>query len=218
MKPYYEDDLITLHHADCMEHLDMLGQADVMVTDPPYGMSLRSGWNGAFGDNKIAGDGSTAVRNDVLTEWGIRPAVVFGRWSVPRPLGTRMVLTWEKGEHVGMGDLALPWKPNTEEIYILGTGFQGKRTTSVLKHLAIAGMVGQAAKGTRHHPTEKPVSLMEELIGKCPPGVVVDPFAGSGSTLRAAKNLGRRAIGFEIEEKYCEIIAQRLAQEVLFIG
>lgn len=213
--PYYEDELVTLYHADVLEHLDLLDQADVMVTDPPYGMSLRSSRNGAFGDNKITGDGSPAVRNGVLTEWGDRPAVVFGRWSVPRPAGTRMVLTWEKGEHVGMGDLSLPWKPNTEEIYILGTGFQGKRTTSVLRHLAIAGTVGQSAKGTRHHPTEKPVSLMEQLIGKCPSGVIVDPFAGSGATLRAAKNLGRKAIGFEIEEKYCRITADRLAQEVL---
>lgn len=126
-----------------------------------------------------------------------------------------MVLTWEKGEHVGMGDLSLPWKPNTEEIYVLGSGFVGKRTGSVLKSLAIAGTVGQGALGTRHHPTEKPEALMAALITKCPPGTIADPFAGSGSTLVAAKSLGRRAIGVELEERYCEIAAKRLSQDVL---
>ena len=111
-----------------------------------------------------------------------------------------------------MGDLSIPWKPNTEEIYVLGSGFTGRRTGSVIKSLAIAGTVGQAGKGTRHHPTQKPVSLMESLITKCPPGIIADPFAGSGSTLIAARNLGRKAIGVELDERYCEVIAKRLAQ------
>ena len=142
--------------------------------------------------------------------------MVFGRWSVTRPADTKMVLTWEKGEHVGMGDLALPWKPNTEEIYVLGCGFVGARTGSVLKHLAIAGCVG--LRTSRWHPTEKPAGLLKELIAKCPPGTVLDPFMGSGTTLVAAKELGRRAIGIEIEEKYAEIAAKRLSQEVFDFG
>lgn len=178
-------------------------------------MNLRSGRGGAFGASTIAGDSTTAVRDAVLDRWGPGPALVFGRWTEPRPAGTRALLTWEKGEHVGMGDLSLPWKPNTEEIYVLGTGFAGRRTTSVIKCHAIAGTVGRADNGTRHHPTEKPVALIRELLTKCPPGVVADPCMGSGTTLRAAKDLGRPAIGIELEERYCEAAALRLAQEVL---
>lgn len=108
-----------------------------------------------------------------------------------------------------MGDLTLPWKPNWEEIYVLGTGFAGARTSGVLSGYHVPA--NEAAGRT--HPHEKPLSLMRELVSKCPAGSVVDPFAGSGTTLRAAADLGRRAIGFEIEERYCERIAKRLSQQ-----
>lgn len=217
-EPYYQDESVTLYHGDCLT-IDAWLEADVLVTDPPYGMALRSSRNGAFGDCDIAGDETTAVRDAALEAWGDRPALTFGRWSVTRPTATRMLLTWEKGEHVGMGDLAIPWKPNTEEIYVLGSssGFTGHRGSSVLRHLAIAGTVGQAAKGTRHHPTEKPIGLMVELIAKTT-GVVADPFAGSGTTLLAARSICRKAIGVELEERYCEVIAKRLAQGVMDFG
>lgn len=214
VEPYYEDESVTLYHGDALEITEWLA-ADVLVTDPPYGMTLRSGRSGHFGNLAITNDDNLNSRDAALSAWGARPALVFGRWSEPRPVDTRAVLTWEKGEHVGMGDLALPWKPNTEEIYVLGSGFAGRRTGSVIKSHAIAGTVGQGAKGTRHHPTEKPQGLMEALIAKCPPGIIADPFAGSGTTLRAAKALSRRAIGVELEERYCEIAARRLSQGVL---
>lgn len=185
------------------------------MSDKDPVMALSSGRGGAFGRSTIAGDESLIARDAALTAWAERPALVFGRWSQPRPDKTRAVLTWEKGEHVGMGDLSLPWKPNTEEIYVLGTGFEGRRVGSVIKQHAIAGTVGQAGLGTRHHPTEKPTPLIESLIAKCPPGVIADPFAGSGSTLIAAVNQGRKAIGVELEERYCEIIAKRLSNQTM---
>lgn len=129
-----------------------------------------------------------------------------------------MRLTWDKGEHVGMGDLSLPWKPNTEDVYVIGKGFHAaRRGSSVLRHNAVAGTAHGAHNG-RLHPTEKPLDLMETLVAACPPGTVADPFAGSGSTLVAARNLGRHAIGVEIEERYCETIARRLAQDCLDLG
>lgn len=215
--PYYADELITLYHGDCLEHSEWWTGADVLVTDPPYGMKLRSGRGGAFGASQIEGDDDPSTRDAALAIWGEGPALVFGRWSIPRPAGTRMVLTWEKGEHVGMGDLALPWKPNTEEIYVLGSGFTGRRGGSIIKSHAIAGTVGQAGRGTRFHPTEKPVGLMEALIAKTV-GTVADPFAGSGPTVLAARALGRRVVAVETWEPYCEVIVKRLEQGVLDFG
>lgn len=110
-----------------------------------------------------------------------------------------------------MGDLKFPWGKSDEEIYIIGKGFAGKRGPNVLVHNK------PPVSNREAHPTPKPVPLMERLIEKCPPGVIADPFAGSGATLVAAKNLGRKVIGVELEEKYCEIIAKRCAQDVLDI-
>lgn len=206
MTPYYQDDSVTLYHGDCREVTEWL-DADVLVTDPPYGIAFSSGWDNQFRDVKIANDGDTSARDDVLKKWGDRPGLVFGSWRHPPPDATRMVLTWDKGT-VGMGALDLPWFPCTEEIYVLGKGWQGTRTSAVMRH------VGRNID----HPTEKPLGLMQSLIAKCPAGVVADPFAGSGSTLAAAKQLGRKAIGVEVHEPYCELIARRLAQDVLDFG
>lgn len=203
MKPYYERDGITIYHGDCREILPSI-KADVLVTDPPYGMAYRSGWSGAT----VAADEDVSVRDQVLAAWSPRPALVFGRWSEPRPAGVRARLVWDKGEWPGMGDLALPWGPSDEEIYVLGSGFVGKRAGTVLR----SNRVGAAEAD---HPTAKPEWLMVRLIKACPSGVILDPFAGSGTTLVAAKLEGRHAIGIEIEERYCEIAAKRLAQEVL---
>jgi site-specific DNA-methyltransferase (adenine-specific) len=109
---------------------------------------------------------------------------------------------------------ATPWSPADEEIYVLGSGWSMPSRLNYYETTeARAGTGGLAA--VIGHPTPKPVGLMRGLLTACPPGVVLDPFAGSGSTLRAAKDLGRSAIGIELVEQYCEIAAKRCAQEVL---
>jgi DNA modification methylase len=204
VKPYYEHGGITIYNADCLQECGWQHAGDVLVTDPPYGMAYQSGWSG----RSIQNDETTAVRDAALALWGDKPALVFGRWDCPHPAAARLMLTWDKGDWPGMGDLALPWGPSTEEIYVLGSGFVGKRSGSVIHTDRLTG-------DTRH-PNEKPLSLLVKLLQRCPPGVVVDPFMGSGTTLRAAKDLGRQAIGLEVEERYCEIAARRLGQECLF--
>lgn len=203
MTPYYADDLVTLYHGDAR---DGLPDADVLVTDPPYGMAYESGWTGS----SIANDHDASTRDAVLQAWGSGPALVFGRWSVVKPAATRHLLIWDKGDWPGMGDLALPWGPSTEEIYVLGSGFVGSRKGSILRDQ------NRPSGPQAFHPNEKPVGLMSRRLEACPASwLVLDPFAGSGSTLVAAKNLGRRSVGIELDEAHCERAALRLSQEVL---
>ena len=208
MTPYYQDDLVTIHHGDGLAFIDMLD--GVLVTDPPYGIDYRSGKAGKLA-RSIAGDTDTSLRDGVLERWD-GPALVFGTWRIRRPAGTRQVLIWDTMGALGMGALDLPWKPAHQEIYVIGKGFSGHRGTDVLRYPPVQSM----ARTGRVHPHEKPVALMRDLIAKCPPGIIVDPFMGSGSTLRAAKDLGRQAIGIEIDEGYCELAAKRMAQEPLW--
>jgi DNA modification methylase len=209
MTPYYEKDGITIYHGDCREILPTVDAA-VMVSDPPYGIAYNSGHYGTL-PRSIKGDKDTSARDGALQEWHPRPALIFGSWKIERPADTRMLLVWDTLGALGMGDLSLPWKPAHQEVYVIGSGFNGHRGSDVLR---FANTQAQAANG-RVHPNEKPVKLLAALIAKCPEGTILDPFMGSGTTLVAAKNLGRKAIGIEIEEKYCEIAAKRLAQGVL---
>jgi site-specific DNA-methyltransferase (adenine-specific) len=216
MSVYYEDEYVQLHHGDCRA-IRGWTTADVLVTDPPYGVAWKRGATTWYGKNgavvpqdieTVAGDHSPEVRDLALDLWGDRPAIVFGSWRVPRPAGVRHRLVWHKqGRNPGPSNA--PWFSVDEEIYILGSGFHGKPNPSVYptteNRATEPGRIG--------HPTPKPVALMEALIAKCPPGVIADPFAGSGATLIAARNLGRKAIGVELEEKYCELIVKRLSQQ-----
>lgn len=214
MKPYYDHGGITIYHADCLAEIAWQ-DASVLICDPPYGMAFVSSKTTR---RPIAGDKDAALRDAILDAWGSKPAAVFGTWRVARPPNVRQLITWYKASvGPGMGDLSLPWGCATEEIYILGDGWTGRRrpnliTTSEQR----GGTVGVAA--LLRHPTPKPVGLMTELIECAPPGIVADPCCGVGATLLAAKALGRKAIGVEVEEKYCEIAAIRLTQETLDLG
>lgn len=210
-----KDGSVLLYHADCLDILPQLpdGCVDAVVTDPPYGIEYISGMTGHDGGTAlpgIVGDHDTSLRDRVIDWAGATPWVVFGTWKQRRPPGVDAVLIWEKGDHVGMGDLSMPWKPNTEEIYICGRGFSGHRGTSVLRHNAPVSW-NSVAFG-RAHAHEKPLSLMLELCAKCPRSGVADPFMGSGTTGVACVRLGRRFVGIEIERKYFDIAARRIEE------
>jgi site-specific DNA-methyltransferase (adenine-specific) len=219
MKPYYQNELVTLYHGDCREITEWL-QADVLVTDPPYGISwkgITTGLNKAYFKHKdgIANDGDSASRNEVLNLWGVKPAIVFGSWRIPRPNQTEHRLIWHK-QGQAPGPLNAPFMTQDEEIYILGKGFV---STSPPMRSVITTKENRSTEVAKiGHPTPKPIGLMETLIARCPDGVIADPFAGSGATLIAARNLGRKVIGVELEEKYCELIANRLCQEAFDFG
>ena len=219
MSVYYQDDFVTLYHGDCLTETAWL-DADVLVTDPPYGIA----WKGVSnyvrkGSGKkleakwtdgIANDQNADARDDVLAKWGNRPAIVFGSWRVARPENTQHRLIWWKRGHAP-GPANMAFMSQDEEIYILGDGFV--KSSPPMRSVIESKEARSIEVAKIGHPTPKPIGLMETLISRCPDGVIADPFAGSGATLVAARNLGRKAIGVELEEKYCEIIATRLSQQ-----
>jgi site-specific DNA-methyltransferase (adenine-specific) len=220
---YYQDDLVTLYHGDCLELTDWVN-ADVLVTDPPYGIAWKQ-TKGTYGPdmknrpkqtyivNSVANDETTEIRDAVLDLWGNKPAVVFGSWRKPRPPLTEHRLIWHKA---GMppGAANAPFMTQDEEIYIWGQGF--RKSSPPLRSVIKTQEHRPTAVRMTGHPTPKPISLMEILIDRTPAGVIADPFAGSGATLIAARNMGRQIIGVELEERYCEIIANQLQQQTLF--
>jgi len=211
MKPYYDEGGIVIYHGDCREILPHLEPVDLVLTDPPYNVGKDYGQH----DDEMAPDEYQAW----CAEWfGISRSraqrmIVFpghgnlGMWyAIRRPSA---VGCWYKpGNHASSIIGFEEWEP---WLYWCGNnGMMGGSTV-------IRATVGKQAAASGH-PCPKPLSLMKKLLIKSRAETTIDPFMGSGTTLRAAKDLGRKAIGIEIEERYCEIAAKRLAQQVFDFG
>jgi site-specific DNA-methyltransferase (adenine-specific) len=220
VKPYYSDPAVTLYHGDCREVQPWL-EADVLVTDPPYGISwsthgggrdLRN-WSPRQPKAGIVGDHDTSARDAVLDAWGDKPAIVFGSPLKAPPAKAIQALVWHKPLDSGVVGARFVWRRDWEAIYLLGDWprVTPDRSSVLRSH-------GGMERYRNGHPHAKPVDLMESLIMQSPRGVLADPFAGSGSTLVAAVRAGRRAIGVEADEQWCELAAKRLAQGVLDFG
>lgn len=230
MTPYFDGNGAVLYHGDCRDVLPTLANAsvDLIVTDPPYGVRWQSGHRRLVFD-AIAGDESTeaalsglALALPVLQPY--RHVYVFGRYNLADlPLQSVVELIWDKCAQSG-GDVSSVWGVEHEYIqfgvYVpstvnLGLG-KGKLSARLRKGsvINVPKIIGQAVQ---RHPSEKPVRLLRELIESSSTidETVLDPFAGVGSTLVAAQYEGRKAIGIELEEKYCEIAARRLSQGAL---
>lgn len=198
MKPYYSDDYATIYHGDALDVLGAIPGGCVVMSDPPYPNRA-----GHFLDGIAAAEKVCACYP--ASHW-----FIFWHQLVPPPVAMRLI-----GHHI--------WhKTNTnrpdnyEPIYEFG--LLPERPSRVYPHAVIYEGLTGCTEATGH-PTQKPVSVLRKLLQTKPGGeTVFDPFMGSGSTLRAAKDLGRKCIGVEIDERYCEIAAKRLAQEVLDFG
>lgn len=214
---------VKLYLGDCLEIMPTLEDesVDAVVTDPPYGVDASTGWSDdLYGDvakrwngGSIKNDKDTIMR-DFIIAWIIEreiPASVFGSPRINKPHGYRGILVWDKGGGVGMGDLSFPWKPNWDEIYIYGSGWKGKRDSSVLR----SNSLPRISMG-RQHPHEKPTSLIIQIIKKLPKEcTILDPFMGSGTTGVACVQTGRDFIGVEINSEYFEIAETRIKEAQL---
>jgi site-specific DNA-methyltransferase (adenine-specific) len=222
MKPYYEDDRVTLYHGDCLEITEWLS-ADVLITDPPYGRAWRQGDLGGARNQAskygIANDDDTMARDDALALWGDRPGIVFGDLMLSPPERNKLTCVYHKSHPTsGLRGAIAGVRRDAEAIYLTGkwpSGIGGRSSVFAARRAA-AGAYGMVAE-YGGHPHTKATDVMEELV-MLSTGTVADPFAGSGSTLIAARNQGRKAIGVELEEQYCDLIARRLDQMCLDFG
>lgn len=202
-KPYYEEPGITIYNGDCRKILPQLPKVDLVLTDPPYGIErFRKG----FGTTRFRGFGC----ENVGITWDIKPTedmlkqiiksapnvIIWGFNNFQLPPSEHF-LVWDKQQTVdNFADAELAWT--------------NIKITKIF-HFSIH----THNHYTKYHPTQKPVDLMTWCLSFAPDAqTILDPFMGSGTTLRAAKDLGRKCIGIEIEEKYCEISVKRLRQEV----
>ena len=202
---------------DCLEVMPTLGKVDAVVTDPPYGIAHSSNHGATWAGRQIANDADVSARDKALAFLDV-PSLVFGSWKREKPSRTHTVLIWDKGDAAGMGDLSVPWKPNHEEIYVIGKGFVGVRGPAILRHTNITW-----ESHGRQHPHTKPVSLLCDLIQKCPSRwTILDPFMGSGTTGVACQKLGRAFIGIELDPEYfaiaCKRVDEAMRQPDLFIA
>lgn len=206
MKPYYEEAGIQIFHGDCREILPCLPKADLVLTDPPYGIDKdgQKPSTGAHGGRKAYEFGGwdaerppkeafdllrVASRNQII--WG-------GNYFADLLPATAGWLVWDKGQRINQSDGELAW-----------TSFDRALRIAMFNRVEL--MLDGA-----YYPTQKPIALMKWCISLVPDArAVLDPFCGSGSTLRAAKDMGLNAVGIDRREQACEIAANRLRQQVL---
>lgn len=222
MKPYYSDSAVTIWHGDCRE-ID-LPHVDLILTDPPYGVDYVTAWRSRHDPlvARISHDKDLSVVGDAWPTImaALREDRHWYAFASPRMIGRaeaifggKQILAWDKGDRGTVGDLECGFGEAWEAIFYGMKGrrtINGKRPRTVIRH-DWSGTMDPV------HPTVKPVALLARMVAwsSNEAETILDPFMGSGTTLRAAKDLGRKAIGIEIEERYCEIAAKRMAQEVL---
>lgn len=205
MKPYFTRGNITLYHSDCREILPLLPRASLILTDPPYGykhgvVTRPTKWQRRAG--RIAEDWDVTVDVDLISMLKELNAEIIlwggNYYSLPPCRGW---LAWFKPDAPpSMASFELAWRN-------VDTNARSIRYS-----------IGETNAERVGHPTQKPLRIMQWSIeqAKAQTGLVLDPFAGSGTTLVAARSMMRPAIGIEIEERYCEIAAERLSTNTLF--
>lgn len=214
IRPYYDHDGVTIYHGDCREVLPSVSGFDSIVTDPPYGIdygmaggfSAEHGWASRRGAAEWDKQRPPREVFDAIVQANVATVVWGGNYFtdyLPPRMGW---IAWDKGQrNFSLADFELAWTSENKAARCL------------------VYPRGRAIQDGKQHPTQKPLWVMQQCFdylerGRKPLACVLDPFMGSGTTLKAAKDVGKRAIGIEIEERYCEIAAKRLSQGVLPMG
>ncbi len=192
MKPYYEDSQVTIYHCDCRQILPTLPKVDLVLTDPPY--------PDYHVDRFRYKDGLLSVIEDLPCR-----QLIFWSAKVVFPLNYTAIHIWDK--KIGSGSqYERIFERHGEYNYKV---FGATSPTNIVR----ASMACDLITG---HASQKPIMLIKRLIVWADsPNLILDPFMGSGTTLRAAKDLGRKAIGIELDEHDCEMAATRMEQEIL---
>ena len=214
MKPYYNHKGIQIYHGDCRDILPQLEPVDLVLTDPPYGIDYNPSWKKWDGTEsnweKIKGDNDKF--NPVFLFNKAEKLILFGaeHYADLLPIGGWII--WDK-------------RVDAKNDKMFGNAFEmawiNRDGYKKIIRIKSGGVVNPDSEHgnneKRFHPTQKPLDLFRQLIEEhtTQQESILDAYLGSGTTLVAAKQLGRKAIGIEIEEKYCEIAARRLSQEML---
>lgn len=217
---FYEEPGITLYCGDALVIVPLLEKAALVLSDPPYGIGYTSthnshrkgawaNWARSVNFNGIRGDDKPFEAVSLLPA-GERVALFGGNYFASRLLDSRCWIVWDKRDGIGVNNFA--------DCELIWTNFD--KPSRIYRHVwsgLIRAGEENVSRSPKLHPHQKPVALMRWLIQYSDTsGMVLDAYAGSGPVLQAAKELGRRAVGIEIEPKYCEIAVKRLRQEVLF--
>ncbi len=214
--PYYQDGAVTIYHGDCREILPMLDKVDLVLTDPPYGIGADRNLRANTQHGKAAAPskdyGVGAWDFEIPDADCFRLILAAGKYQIIwggnyfglHPSSCWLVWDKDNGNN-GYADCELAWTNMKKAVRRFRFRWMGMLQEDMKN------------KEERFHPTQKPLPVMRWAITQAPEDVItiLDPFMGSGTTLRAAKDLGRKAIGIELEERYCEIAANRMCQEVL---
>lgn len=224
-EPYYERDGVVIYHGDCREIIPSLPRPDLLLSDPPWGVGINTDpsrftppaaawWGNADRSTQQRNGGAPVAGDDEPFDPGhliglARRSVLWGGHcfadKLPPSPGW---LVWDKRK--GIEDCG--WPMSEGEL----AWTDACRGVRFFRHRWM-GLVRESERGEHYHPTQKPVALMAWCIEKFsrPGDTVLDPYMGAGATVLAARDAGRSVVGIELEERYCEIAAKRLAQGVL---
>jgi len=229
VEPYYQDEWVTIYLGDCREILPQLPKVDLVLTDPPYGIDYVTSWRSHWdklvrpivGDRDASYEDVWAMCSHLIKE--DRHCYIFADFDTSDftkqqlyplypALRIKNGLVWDKG-NCSVGDLEGDYGDQWELIIFATKGrrlLNGNRDRNILHY-------NRVSPSNLLHPTQKPENLISYLITKSTAlnEVILDPFLGSGTTCYCAKKLNRKSIGIEIEEKYCEIAANRCQQSVM---